>query len=269
MFEKFGIPAKVTTVGLYSGRMAEDLAPLAPARLVPVIRTPEGDALQDTFAIGETLAERHPGAGLWPFDPSARLLARWLVAEMHSGFTALRSACPMNLSVKWEGFDVSDEVKADLERIETLWEKARSDYGSDGPWLFGNYSMADAFYAPVAARIAGFGLPVGDVAQAYVDAHLNDTAFRQWRAIGLTKSYDPEPYDMGLPRAAWPGPAPLPAKAVDQGPSENSHCPYSGKPATHLFEVNGRVFGVCNAGCRDKTVNDPEAWPSFMKIYHS
>ena len=141
LFEKFDIACRTTLVGLYTGTMAQDLAALAPARLVPTIRTPDGDALQDTLAIAETLAERHPAAGLWPADASARVLARWLAAEMHSGFGALRSECPMNLGTSYAGFTVSDAVRADLDRIETLWATARARFGAGGPvalWhLFG------------------------------------------------------------------------------------------------------------------------------------
>ncbi|MEC7761899.1 MAG: glutathione S-transferase [Pseudomonadota bacterium] len=207
MFVKFGLPANVHMIGLYDGTMTEDLAALAPARLVPVMRTPDGVVVGDTLAMAETLSERHPDVGLWPTDPAARGLARWIVAEMHSGFGALRSACPMQLLHQYEGFSVSPEVQADLDRIETLWALARTRHGSDGPWLFGAYSLADVFYAPIAARIAGYGLSVGAEAQAYVDAHLNDGTFREWRAEGLKKSYDPVPYAMDLPTNDWPGPA--------------------------------------------------------------
>ena len=204
MIAKFNIPAKVHMVDLYGTEMARDLAHLAPARLVPVLRTPEGDPVQDTFAIGETLAERHPEAGLWPADASARILARWLVAEMHSGFGNLRNDCPMNLAHQWKGFEPSDGVLADLQRIEELWATARAKYGADGPWLFGEYSLADVFYAPVAARIAGYDLPVSEAAQAYVQAHLNDPAFREWRADGAKQVITPTPYRMPLETAPWP-----------------------------------------------------------------
>jgi len=204
MFEKFSIPHRVHMVGLYSGTMADDLAPLAPARLVPVMRTPEGTVVGDTLAMAETLAERHPRAGLWPADPAARALARWLVAEMHSGFTALRGACPMQLLKVYEGFTPSQAVLADLARIETLWSLARARHGTETPWLFGAYSLADVFFAPVAARIAGFDLPVSAAARAYVAAHLADPALRAWRAEGLKTTYDPEPYALDLPSRAWP-----------------------------------------------------------------
>lgn len=266
MLEKFHLPHTSHLVGLYSGTMAADLADLAPARTVPTLRTPEGYVLSDTLAMAETLAERHPDAGLWPTDPAARALARSMVAEMHSGFGALRGACPMVLSRAWSGFAAPDAVHGDLDRIAQLWALARDRFGGDAPWLFGTYSLADVFYAPVAARIAAYGLPVADAAQDYVAAHLADTAFRQWRALGLTEHYDPYPYPMDLPVVEWPGPAPIPAQAVDSGTPENASCPYSGGPVTHLLQTQGRTFGFCNAGCRDKTVADPAAWPKFMAL---
>ncbi|HGG04168.1 MAG TPA: glutathione S-transferase, partial [Aliiroseovarius sp.] len=191
MFEKFNIPYRLHMVGLYSGTMKDDLAALAPARYVPVMRDPNGIVVGDTLAMAETLAEQNPDAGLWPQDPAARALARWLVAEMHSGFGDLRNDCPMQLLRQWKGFQPSDGVRADLARIDALWDKAGNTFGGDGPWLFGDYSLADVFYAPVAARIAGYDLPVSDPCAAYVAAHLADPAFRAWRAEGLKKRYDP------------------------------------------------------------------------------
>ncbi len=204
MFEKFSIPVRTHMVGLYDGTMSEDLRDLAPARLVPVMRQPDGVVVGDSLAMAETLAERHPDAGLWPAKPAARAHARWLVAEMHAGFTALRNDCPMQLLRQWRGFRPSAAVIEDLERIETLW--ARPLEAGPGPWLFGAYSLADVFYAPVAARIAGYDLPVGATARAYVAAHLADPAFRAWRRAGLEKRYDPEPYALDLDHGPWPEP---------------------------------------------------------------
>lgn len=204
MFEKFNIPTHIHLVGLYSGTMKEDLAALAPARLVPVMRDETGLVIGDSLAMAETLAERHPAAGLWPEDPAARALARWLVAEMHSGFAALRGACPMQLMRVYEGFEPGDEVRADLARIEEWWSLARTRHGAGGPWLFGAYSLADVFMAPVAARIAGYGLDVSEDARDYVALHLADEAFRRWRAEGVRVKYDPEPYLLDLENRPWP-----------------------------------------------------------------
>ncbi len=204
MFDKFDLPVRCHFVGLYSGTMAADLAPLAPARLVPALRLPDGTVLGETLAIAETLAERHPDAGLWPADPAGRATARWLCAEMTSGFSALRADCPMQLHSQYRGFAPSPAVRADLARLETLWTHARSLSGTTEGWLFGAYSLADVFYTPVAARILGYDLAVSAAAHAYCTALLSDPAVRKWRAMAHEVTYDPLPYALDLPTADWP-----------------------------------------------------------------
>ena len=207
MFVKFGLPVQIHQTRLYSDQFAKDLSDWAPARLVPVMRTPEGDVIGDTIAMGETLHDRHPEAGLWPSDPSARAQARWMVAEMHSGFSALRGDCPMNLFHLWDKFEPSPAVLADVARMEEMWTLARSRFGTGGPWLFGRYSLADVFFAPAATRFATYQLPMGETAAAYVKMHLSDPAFLEWRATGLASDTELSQYDMGLPHAPWPGSA--------------------------------------------------------------
>ena len=103
-------------------------------------------------------------------------------------------------------------------------------------------------------------------AAACVAAHLAHPSFRRWRAMGFADGADQEFYRRDYPRRPWPGPAPLAAQAVDSGPSVNATCPCSGEDVTHFLETGGRVFGFCNAFCRDKTVADPEAWSKFMAL---
>jgi len=158
---------------------------------------------------------------------------------------------------------------ADLARLQTIWAWARTETGAKGPWLCGDYCAADAFFAPVAGRIAGYNLPVGADAAAYVAAHLAHPSFRKWRAMGLVDGADQEFYRRDYPTRPWPGPQPLAAKAVATGPAVNDVCPYSGKPVTHFMTLGDKTYGFCNAFCRDKTVADPEAWPKFMDIYQS
>jgi glutathione S-transferase len=160
-------------------------------------------------------------------------------------------------------------VLADLDRLQVLWAWARRETGATGPWLCGDYSAADAFFAPVAGRIAGYNLPVGAEAAAYVAAHLAHPSFRRWRAMGLVDGADQDYYYRDYPRRPWPGPQVLAAKAAARGPSVNANCPYSGKPVTDYMQLGGKVWGFCNPFCRDKTVADPEAWPKFMALYHS
>lgn len=203
MLEKFSLPHRIHMVGLYTGNMAADMAHLAPARLVPALRTPEGTVVGESLAIAETLAERHPQAGLWPADPAARATARWLAAEMTAGFGALRADCPMQLGQIYEGFAPAQAVLDDLARIETLFAHARAVSGAAEGWLFGAYSLADVFYTPVAARIVGYGLPVSQETLAYCRALLSDPAFLRWQALAQEVAYDPEPYALDLPRRPW------------------------------------------------------------------
>jgi len=266
LFDRFGISRNLTLVSFSKGSVPDQMPGWAPAKTVPAMRTPDGAIIGESIALAEELASRHPDLMLWPSDPAARATARTVTAEMHAGFTALRSDCPMNLRKAYTGVTPSAAVEADLRRLEAIWDHARQVCASDGPWLCGDYSIVDAFYAPVAARIAGYGLAVSDSAQAYVAAHLADPSFRRWRAMGLVHGPDLERYRMDHAKGTWPGPTPATARAVEAGTAENATCPYSGKPVTHLMETNGRIFGMCNAFCRDKTVADPDAWPAFTAL---
>lgn len=266
MLEKFGLPYRSHMIGLYSGTMAEDMKPLAPARLVPALRLPDGTVVGESLAMAETLAELHPEAGLWPEDPAARATARWLCAEMVAGFGALRGQCPMQLKQCWQGFVPSSETRTDLARIETLWARARDVSGANTGPLFGRYSLADVFYTPVAARIIGYGLPVSNASREYCLELLSDGPVRQWRAMGLTVEYDPFPYPMDLQSKPWPIGGTSQAKAVHGTTSINDTCPYSGKAITAVLELDGQRWGFCNSFCRDKTVADPGAWPKFTEM---
>lgn len=264
LFRRFGIPVGIELVDFMQASVAEQMATMVPARTVPTRVTEDGTVIWDSLAIAEELNDRYPQAGLWPADPALRALSRGLASEMHASFGTLRELCPMNLRTAYAETPVPDSLQADLARLEVLWTHALEQSG--GPWLCGEYSVADAFYAPVAARIAGYALPVSDKVRAYVDAHLADPAFRRWRAMGLARGATLPWYDRDYAKTPWPGPVPRAARAVDTGTAENTACPYSGDPVTHLMETEGRVFGFCNAFCRDKTVNDPDAWPEFVAL---
>ncbi|SNS14185.1 glutathione S-transferase [Antarctobacter heliothermus] len=264
LFRRFDIPVGIELIDFMKAGVAEQMAAMVPTRTVPTLVTEEGTVIWDSLAIAEELNDRHPEASLWPADPALRALSRGLASEMHSSFGTLRELCPMNLRAAYAETPVPDGLQADLARLEVLWTHALDVSG--GPWLCGEYSVADAFYAPVSARIAGYALPVSDRLRAYVDAHLADPAFRRWRAMGLARGATLPWYDRDYAKVPWPGPAPRIARPVDTGTAENTACPYSGDPVTHLMETEGRVFGFCNAFCRDKTVNDPDAWPQFVAL---
>ena len=265
LFDAFGLPVKLHVARLYTDELPTLLKQFHPGKTAPTMRTPDGVVVPETIAIAEELASRHPEAGIWPADPKARAVARVLAAEMHAGFTALRNHCPMNLRVSYEDCAPPQAVLDDLKRLEVIWDWARAETGAK-VWLAGEYSAADAFFAPVATRIATYNLPVSDRAMAYVQAHLAHPSFRRWRAMGLVDGADQEFYRRPYPQRPWPGPVPMAARAVEGVTAENAACPYSGKPVTHVLELQGRRFGFCNAFCRDKTVADPEAWAEIRAL---
>ncbi len=267
LFDAFDLPVKTIRAQLYTEELATILQDFPPARTAPTLRTPDGSIIPETIAIAEELASRHPDVQIWPKAANLRAMARVLAAEMHSGFSALRSHCPMNLRVSYSDCSPTPQVLADLARLEQIWAWALAQSG--GPWLCGEYCAADAFFAPVAGRIASYNLPLTAPLQGYVAQHLSHPSFRRWRAMGMVDGPDQPFYRREWPTRAWPGPTPLPARAVDGTQAENQVCPYSGKSITHVMELDGRRFGFCNAFCRDKTVADPEAWPKFMAIYLS
>ena len=207
LFANFDIPVDVESARMYSPDFIAMLKNFGGGRLVPAIHfnAPEGPVIvTDTLAIAETLAERHPDKTMWPQDPVARGFARSITAEMHSGFAVLRNDCAMNLRHCYKGFSPSDAVLSDVARVEKIWTEARSRWGASGPWLFGKYSIADAFYAPLATRLLTYGLPMSTLANDYVQTTINDAAFKEWRAGGLAENYVQPGYDLDLEAIPWP-----------------------------------------------------------------
>jgi glutathione S-transferase len=144
---------------------------LSPAGKVPILRVGEL-IVWDSLAIAETLAERFPDKMLWPADPSDRARARSICAEMHAGFTALRTHCPMNIEASLPDIGAlvwrdQPAVRTDLVRLQAMWEELLARHG--GPMLFGAFSIADAYYAPVCMRLRTYALPVSSTVQAYID----------------------------------------------------------------------------------------------------
>lgn len=154
----------------------------SPSGLVPVLK--DGDlTIWDSLAISEYLAERFPDAGLWPADPADRALARAATAEMHSGFGALRSECPMDLALRTR-IDPSDATGANIRRLVELWSGLLAISG--GPFLLGDWGIVDAFFTPVATRFRSYGLDVGDPGiAAYLDRLLATPDFLEWERDAL------------------------------------------------------------------------------------
>lgn len=179
-----GVPFDEQVIILRQPETAAEIAKWSPSGVVPVLN--DGDlTVWDSLAIIEYVAERFPDAGLWPAGVADRARARSVSAEMHSGFQALRAACPMNLGLRFAARDRGDAVAAAVARVCAIWRGLREQHGAEGAFLFGGFCAADAMYAPVVARLDGYSIPVDDVCRAYMDAVLALPAFQEWRAAGL------------------------------------------------------------------------------------
>lgn len=146
-------------------------------------------AVWETLAICEYLHDTQPQAGIWPRDKAARAHARAIASEMHAGFTALRSACPMNLGKRFATRDRGPGVARDVERLTALWRQARERFGAGGPFLYGAFSAADAMFAPVVTRLDTYGIAVDPVSRDYMRTILSLPAYREWLAAALAESW--------------------------------------------------------------------------------
>ncbi|MBA1276036.1 glutathione S-transferase family protein [Stutzerimonas azotifigens] len=182
--ELVGEPYEEIAVRLYQANSRARLLSHSPTGKVPVLVT-EAGPVWDTLAIVEYLAERFPETHLWPRGEYPRALARSICAEMHSGFTALRSHLPMDLARDQALDEIPGEVQADIERVCAIWSDCRERFGEDGRYLFGHVSIADAFYAPVAARLRSYQVSLPEPAATYVDTIYGWPAFQRWRQAAL------------------------------------------------------------------------------------
>lgn len=165
-----------------------------PAGKVPVI-VDGGVAIWDTLAIAEYLAELVPT--LWPSDAAARARARSIAAEMHSGFPALRERMPMNCRARGRSVPSSEELSADIERIQQIWETTRAGFGSEGPFLFGPFTIADAFFAPVVCRFVTYGVACPGEAASYMEAVLARPSLQAWLEAGEAETEVIDLYEVG------------------------------------------------------------------------
>ncbi|MDH0896787.1 MULTISPECIES: glutathione S-transferase family protein [unclassified Pseudomonas] len=179
-----GAPYEEVAVRLFQPDSRSQLLAHSPAGKVPVLLTEEGP-VWDSLAIAEYLAERFPEAHLWPRGQYARALARSVCAEMHSGFVALRSHMSMDLARDQALAGIPAEAQADIDRVSRLWADCRQRFGQDGPFLFGHASIADAFFAPVAARLRSYRVALPDEAAAYVETIYQWPAFQRWYQAAL------------------------------------------------------------------------------------
>lgn len=187
-------PFELTKIHLRDADKKQQILAHSPSGLVPALVIDE-HVVWDTLAIGETLAELYPEAGLLPVDQFARAHARSVMAEMHSGFMAVRREWPMNFRNRTAARPANDEMRADIARIEEIWQNCRERNNDDGPYLFGQFSMADAMYAPVVSRFVTYGAELGDEAREYCQAVLDHPLCQEWAKLATAEEWVIEEYD--------------------------------------------------------------------------
>jgi glutathione S-transferase len=160
---------------------AAEIARFSPSGQVPVLMLGE-QPVWDTLAIAETVAERWPDKELWPSDPAARAHARCVSAEMHAGFPTLREAMPMNCRAMGRRVSLPDALAADIDRVLDIWSDCHRRYESQGNWLFGRFSVADAMFAPVVLRFRTYGINLPDSASNYPRRLLESESIQSWLA---------------------------------------------------------------------------------------
>lgn len=181
----FDIPFKEVRVLLDQPDTAADIARYTGSGRVPVLL--DGDiAIWDSLSICEYLAEQFPDRGLWPARTDARAIARSICAEMHSGFTGLRSAMSMDIRGRYPGQGRTPEAQADIGRVCEIWEECLSQFGHHD-FLFGDFSIADAFYAPVVMRFISYQVPLAPALQAYADRVREHPAVARWITEALAE----------------------------------------------------------------------------------
>jgi len=186
LMKQLGIPFDEIVIPLDLPDTKAKVLKHSPAGKVPILI--DGDVtVWESIAIMEYIGDAF--APVWPSDRDARAMARSVAAEMHAGFPALRSACPMNLGRKYAPKDRGDAVARDVARFSEIVRQARERFGAGGPFLFGAFSAADAMYAPLATRLDTYSIAIDATTRAYVDAILALPAFQEWRSAALKEEW--------------------------------------------------------------------------------
>jgi glutathione S-transferase len=194
VLKRFDIPFDEIVIPMNQPETHAEMLKHAPSGKCPSLH--DGTiSVWDSLAIIEYLAETYPTFPIWPRGTEARAYARSLSAEMHSGFMALRRECPMNIRRPRRAIKVSEDVRADVVRIDEAFADARTHFGAAGAFLFGDFSAADAMFAPVVNRFDTYDLPVSDTTRAYMAAMKALPAWQQWERDAFAEPWRIEHYE--------------------------------------------------------------------------
>lgn len=197
LLKQTGLEFEEVRVVLGAPDFAQLVRAFSPAGKVPALRH-GALAVWDSLAICEYLNDAFPEIRAWPHAAEERAVARAVSAEMHSGFTALRGQMPMNVRAQGRRVKSTPELERDIARISELWRDCRGRNSSGGPFLFGEFSIADAMYAPVAFRFATYGVALGPVEAAYVESLRRLPAMIEWAAASAAENEVNAGYEVGV-----------------------------------------------------------------------
>ncbi|MDH5517050.1 MAG: glutathione S-transferase family protein [Gammaproteobacteria bacterium] len=187
LLKQFALEFDEVRVPLFTESTASALAKYNSDFKVPVLI--HGDIMVwDTLAILEYISETLLDDRGWPVQAKARAFARSISCEMHSSFANVRNELPMNCRKKFADINLSAAAEAEIARIKSLWNQSRSEFGQAGEWLFGNYSIADAMFAPIALRFSGYSIALNDVEEAYVQSVLSQSCIKEWIDAGCAET---------------------------------------------------------------------------------
>lgn len=185
LLKAFGIDFDEVKIGLYQANTADRLRQYSPSLKVPVLV--DGDlVVWDSLAICEYISEQYLAGEGWPESVADRAICRSVVAEMHSGFFALRNELPMNIRHS-KPLDVTEAARKDVVRVVQVWGGLRDKYQHEGPWLFGRFSIADCMFAPVALRFRSYQIELPTVAEHYKQTLLDHPAMKAWMTDAIAE----------------------------------------------------------------------------------
>ena len=190
----FEVPFDEIVIPLKQESSSAEISKHSPAGKVPVLH--HGDiTVWESLAILDYLADAFYDRPCWPTDPHAKAHARTIAAEMHAGFGALRSAMPMDLAKTYPSRQWDDAVSKDVARVQDVWRDGRAQFGNNGDFLFGPFTIADAMYAPVVTRFKTYAIDMDEVSSAYADAILGLPAMQKWVAEAADEPWVIEEYN--------------------------------------------------------------------------
>jgi glutathione S-transferase len=192
----FDIPFEEVIIPLRTSESRDRMLEYSPSGKVPAL-IDDDVTIWESLAIIEYLAEKFPDLAVWPRDDKARPHARAISHEMHAGFQTLRQCCPMHLGVRFATPPLTEQLQANIDRIEDIWSQSRNRFAGGQPFLYGTFSAADAMYAPVVTRFDTFQIPVRETTRTYMDAVLAHPAYVAWRTAALIEPWSIPDYAAG------------------------------------------------------------------------